>query len=143
MIVSTKKSLFNIICDSKNKVVAIIYILKDSFLIFIYACKCVCEANVYSCHQRPADGVGWVGAEVIDRVPSHVGAGNCMQAVTAHTFNPSTSESLQVRGQPGLHSTSQDSQGYRVKTSLRGRGRGKEEVGEWKEMSACCYGMRT
>lgn len=60
----------------------------------------------------------------------------------AHPSNPSTSESLQVKGQPGLHSTFQDSQDYRMKTFLRGRGRDKEEVGEWKEMSACCYGMR-
>lgn len=121
---------------------AVLCILKDLFLIFTYACKRVCEANVCSCHQRPADGVGWVGAKVRDHVCCPCRSRELYAGVIAHPSNPSTSESLQVKGQPGLHSTFQDSQGYRMKTFLRGRGRDKEEVGEWKEMSVCCYGMR-
>lgn len=52
----------------------------------------------------------------------------------------------QIKGQPGLHSTFQDNQGYILKTCFQREGAGiKRKQGEeakWKEMSACCYGVR-
>lgn len=52
-----------------------------------------------------------------------------MQAVVAQAFNSSPEDaeaggSLQIKGQPGLQNTFQDSQGYIVKTVFRGSRQG-------------------
>jgi hypothetical protein len=62
-------------------------------------------------------------------VPPRVGAGSRVQAVVAQAFNSSPEDaeaggSLQIKGQPGLQNTFQDSQGYIVKTVFRGSRQG-------------------
>jgi hypothetical protein len=50
------------------------------------------------------------------------------QAVVAHTFNPSTWEaSFWVRGQPGLQSQFQDSQGFTEKLYLKKQKKQKQK----------------
>jgi hypothetical protein len=49
--------------------------------------------------------------------------------VVAHAFNPSTWEAEAVRGQPGLQSEFQDSQGYRE--TLSRKTKKKKEKESW------------
>jgi hypothetical protein len=52
-------------------------------------------------------------------MPTKIKRGHQSQAVVAHAFNPSTWEvDFWVRGQPGLQSEFQDSQGYTEKSYL-------------------------